>query len=227
MNSKAPDLVKERPILFKGDMVNAILEGRKTQTRRVVKPQFDADGEPEEMCATTSEGWQSAGHSGRWWDACNGDDQAAINCPYGKPGDRLWVRETGWEPPETTPKMLRDGADTWPKYLYDASIDQTEHEWCKEHAWKRRPSIFMPRWASRITLEITDVRVERLNDISEKDVMAEGCEWIDEVPSLFSFGNEHTSRSPKNSFRSLWESINGPGSWDENPWVWVVEFKKM
>ena len=143
-------------------MVRAILDGRKTQTRRVVKPKPD--------------------DSGLW----NND-----KCPYGKPGDRLWVRET----------FFVDG----PRIQYRAD----HHGAPKETIWK--PSIFMPRSASRILLEITDIRVERLHDISADDEKKEGI--YSPIHELL--------------FWALWQKINGPESWDANPWVWVITFKKI
>jgi hypothetical protein len=233
------NLVKERPILFKGDMVRAILSGQKTMTRRVMKPQFSTESLPEEIPATSSEGWQVGGHSGLWWD---GDwPNEGVKCPYGKPGDHLWVRETfrcnGWATDVAT-------------IFYRASERNSYTEMCEQFPVdgkkplpvdsKWRPSIFMPRWASRITLEITDIRVERLQDISEIDAKSEGVsincskqnhwscddhsgEWI-RYP--FSYDNE-PAYSAKESFQSLWKSINGAGSWDANPWVWVIEFKRI
>lgn len=218
---------KERPILFSGPMVKAILEGRKTQTRRIVKVQ------PQLI-------------DGLWhvlygpWDAGHGIYETeeemlaeylnviSRKCPYGKPGDRLWVRESGWERPYRTTKMLRDGADTWPAYLYSADGDD---EWAKEQEWIRRPSIHMPRKASRITLEITNVRVERLQDISCKDINAEGV-----MPALLAGhdididGDLWPSGVKKftTEFSNLWDKINGKKHpWASNPWVWVVEFKKL
>ena len=205
--------MKERPILFSAPMVRAILEGRKTQTRRAVRKQFSADAEPAEVAATSPEGWQISGHSGLWWDDAGACIDDAIRCPYGKPGDRLWVRET-WaygvhaiaaERDEDGPFVYRaDGTD--------------QGRLCAR--W--RPSIHMPRSASRILLEITAVRVERLKDITWSDAAKEGI---------------HVPRRARDrvdpeigcvaQFRMLWEQINGSGSWDTNPWVWVVEFKRV
>lgn len=184
----------ERPILFSAPMVRAILNGTKTQTRRVVKPQPVA----------------TRGSKKPW---CSIEDLLKT-CPYGQPGDRLWVRESGWERPERTPRMMREGADTWEPYYYDADgwIDE-DHADFKRWGFRRRPSIHMPRWASRIDLEITAVRVERLQDISEPDAKAEGVD-----PQFL---------LARTGFVSLWESINGTASWDENPWVWVIEFKRV
>jgi hypothetical protein len=163
--------MKERPILFNGEMVRAILAGQKTQTRRI-PPKTQQD---------------------------------ALFCPYGHPGDRLWVRER-WAADmsfdDLPPRMLQPRG--MPIY-YHATTQ------CMDYKW--RPSIHMPRWASRITLEITDIRVERVQDISEEDVQAEG------------FSDRPAS---KNKFRIAWDLLywkRGLG-WDVNPWVWVVTFKR-
>lgn len=213
----------DRPILFNDAMVRAILNGTKTQTRRIVKPPFAADAVPVEMPATDPVGgWVVPGHSGVWWceAAANADD--VRRCPYGKPGDRLWVRET-W---------ARDDEDGCLMYRADIGSDVNADAWqqgrregVQRYRW--RPSIHMARWASRITLEVTGVRVERLQQISEADAIAEGVtpNWapgcsgrLMEAVGGFSF------RPAASAYAALWESINGPGSWDANPWVWVVQF---
>ena len=203
--------MKERPIIFSGPMVRAILAGRKTQTRRVVKPQPDSKIADEAY-------WNIGGFRLR-------DDAAnPLPCPYGSPGDRLWVRETfsvehcyaGLPPSllEFTSTGIWYWADGNPHY----------GDWTKP-----KPSIHMPRWASRITLEITGVRVERLNDISEVDAAEEGVRYMGEGEGYedYCHGSGTWCTSSKASFTSLWESINGPGSWALNPWVWVVEFKRL
>lgn len=186
--------MKERPILFSAPMVRALLDGRKTQTRRIVK------------FPHPPEGWH------------------VNNCPYGQPGDRLWVRESGWERPYRTTKMMREGADTWPRFAY-AADDWSDNDRAdfKAFGFKPRPSIHMPRWASRILLEITGIRVERLQDISEEDARAEGCE----VPAIIYPDEPHSAYSYVEQYRLLWESINGPGSWDANPWVWCISFRRI
>ncbi len=172
--------MRERPILFSAPMVRAILGGRKTQTRRVVKDRYI-----------------DAVFLVHFFKYLRG------NCPYGQPGDRLWVRESFCD-------ARSAGAGC---VLYRASGDRA----CR---WK--PSIHMPRSASRILLEITAVRVERLNDISEADAKAEGLMRVSDgfrgADGLPWYAN------PVASYRSLWESINGAGSWAANPWVWVIEF---
>ncbi|WP_150428839.1 hypothetical protein [Dechloromonas sp. CZR5] len=198
--------MKERPILFSGPMVRAILAGRKTQTRRVAIK----TSQPDNVYITDFDAEQSMieienKHLGaRYWK----------QCPYGQPGDRLWVRENGWERPERTAKMMREGADTWPQYTY-AADNWSNQDRADFKAWgfRNRPSIHMPRWASRILLEIVDIRIEKLQDISEADAEAEG------PPKNFNLWRDN--------FCALWQQINGGGSWDTNPWVWVVEFKRL
>ena len=189
--------MKERPILFSGPMVKAILDGSKTQTRRVVKRLDVRSGMPQpEM------------------------DSLLSLCPYGKPGDRLWVRET----------FGIDDEDGSVLYFADPDTAQAaEHaRVCEDRYPRRRASIHMPRWASRILLEITDVRVERLCDISEDDARAEGIEYSERFKGYCVGMAEHyNSHDPRLSYASLWESINGPDSWAANPWVWVVEFRRI
>lgn len=200
--ANAPTLpvgAKERPILFSGPMVRAILEGRKTQTRRVMNPQPRAlDG----RCVQFTRGRSFAnseadGTFPRWML----QDRELSLCPYGVPGDRLWVRETWlqWECPrhdEGQPPGTRCDCDD-PKslrFLADHPVG-TDRE---IHAVRWRPSIHMPRYACRLVLEVTDVRVERLHDISEEDARAEGTDWKSDL------------RLPESShFRRLWESIHG------------------
>lgn len=142
-----------------------------------------------------------------------------IDCPYGKPGDLLWVRET-WCPVDDSDFDGGEWIDYRATPKYEASHPAGwENEPDSPDALKWRPSIHMPRWASRITLRITDVRVERLQEISEADAIAEGCPAV----SLYSLDCESTP--PSHHFRALWESINGKGSWDENPWVWAITFE--
>lgn len=205
--------MKERQILFSTPMVRAILDGSKTQTRRMVKPQpvtlpdFNRGG--LSICVGGSR-YQA------FTPSC-----PPVTCPFGRAGDRLWVRETwcvgyadgcsGYSAiPWTGADERRDG-----KLFYRADLNEKPGEPCIP--W--RPSIHMPRWASRITLEVTGVRIERLNDIREKDAWAEGCEGYDDDVS--------GGMSGYREFCNLWESINGKGSWDANPWVWVVEFNRV
>ena len=226
---------REHPILFSGDMVRAIIDDRKTQTRRVMKPQPEQHSEYEGgfriNCGRTSSG------AGTSYVAIT---QAHCVCPYGSPGDLLWVRETWWQPPAVTRRMLIDGADTWPKIEYDQNLTEPNREEFRAWGWKRRPSIHMPRWASRITLCVTGVRIERLQEISTSDAMAEGLKIVEfsrpprlGVPGISAkvamYGESYgkSTSSAVRAFRSLWDSINakrGHG-WDANPWVWVIEFE--
>jgi hypothetical protein len=220
--------MKERPILMSGPMVRAILEGRKTQTRRIVKPQPSVhDAEP--LVRSDFHGparWFDGHRAGSW----NGGNP--ILCPYGEPGDRLWVKETfAYSEGEVmmTSYERRPVGSKLPMIAYRANMPDLREPPCGKH-WK--PSIFMRRALSRITLEITGVRVERLQDISEDDAVAEGIgrhikhgtEWFDFYPIDEEFPGSTTVA--KDSFQSLWESINGSDSWAENPWVWVIEFKR-
>ncbi len=223
--------IKERPILFSAPMVRAILEGRKTVTRRVMKSQPDADAtitvESYSVAVTNRRGYQEAGPEifGAWWR----DGESGCKCPYGQPGDRLWVRETWYcdhfevmRGPYLKPDDLDIGEALDDGTLAYAADGLTPYE-ADQPIWK--PSIHMPRWASRILLEITDVRVERLQDITYEQAAAEGVhrgplrEWCasDEGGACHKY--------PVPAFRDLWQSVGG--HWDANPWVWVVEFKRV
>lgn len=221
----------DRPMLFSAPMVRALLAGTKTQTRRVMRKQFPADAVMAEIPATDPiGGWVVQGHSGLWWDDAASCFDDAVRCPYGQPGDRLWVRETHAIVPRTAYRCSDGVQQTLrPDDDHDAAIYR--EGWSRSRGGFRwRPSIHMPRWASRITLEITSVRVERLQDISEADAMAEGCT---ENHNGYFWGGPHAVSGLKqmatavSAYRDLWESINGPGTWDANPWVWVVEFKRV
>lgn len=204
--------MKERPILFNAQMVRAILGGTKTQTRRIVKPQ------PHHAAMLWHYG--SSNSAEPFTFAGNGIDTVEHRCPYGKPGDRIWVRETfaySVIDPEGLP--LEDDPENY-DIIYRATCQQgggwRDGEGNPIKApWK--PSIHMPRWASRITLEITGVRVERLDDITVSDAIAEGYD-----------GSVDDPVDPSIKWYSrLWEQINGVGSWEASPWVWVVEFKQI
>lgn len=186
--------MKSRPILFSGAMVRAILDGRKTQTRRIVKHPY---------CQATR--LERIDENGSAW-FLSGFDGFPFPCPYGKPGDWLWVRET-WATTEQAGNHVADA-----EYIYRA----TDPDWETMDGWKWKPSIFMPREACRITLEITAIRCERLRDIETKplDIAAEG------QPRDCQLGDIEW-------YRGLWESINGKASWEANPWVWVVEFRRV
>lgn len=205
---------KERPILFNGDMVRALLDGRKTQTRRIVKPTKDRNGSGCHLSPCEVAGEINAGDY--------------FLCPYGQPGDRLWVKET-WRP-EIAHSCAMDAcdcADVFVRYaaggtgqpFFDRDIPD---EWLmpKASAKGNVSPLFMPRWASRITLEIVSVRVEWLQDISPNYCIEEGA-WRIEDKEI---GRGHEA---VDAYRALWQSINGADSWGANPWVWVVEFKRV
>lgn len=206
--------MKERPILFSGEMVRAILDGRKTQTRRLVKPQPTITFKDNDIAI-----WDDPKTiSTRTW---NGSEGFNDFCPYGQVGDRLWVRET-WAclKPNSNETGNINSIHTIAYKATDKYPDGIK--------WK--PSIHMPRTASRITLEITGVRVERLQDISEEDAIAEGIEpsfmWTG-VQRYKSYTSKTHDLTPILSFMSLWKSINGNDSWELNPYVWVIEFKQI
>lgn len=228
-------IMKERGMIFNSEMVRAILDGRKTQTRRPIKwkqTRFTEIGEREDGGYWP---WsEDAEHACDFWHPC----------PFGAVGDRIWVRETfcpvddtqyggeKWVDYRATPKFEASHPAGWDSAPNDAE------------ALKWRPSIHMPRWASRILLEITDVRVERLNAISEEDAQREGVHtevWDQTVVArnyaardeFFQFWSEdmphyvEMNQLYRSSFRSLWESIYGAENWLANPWVWVIEFKHV
>jgi hypothetical protein len=206
-------------------MVRALLNGSKTQTRRVVKPQ-----PPAVFC----EGDVAAITNGTRWAFSRLPERIAhppglhegILCPYGQPGDRLWVRETFADLRGTGIEHRPDPSGPLNRYAFAADHPPGSNgdEARKEFGVKWKPSIHMPRAASRITLEITGVRVERLQDISEDDALAEGCS---STAIVHEDGEDYTGHYASEEYQDLWESINGPGSWDANPWVWVVEFKRV
>lgn len=198
--------MKARPILFSAPMVRALLAGTKTQTRRVVTP---------------PRGWPQYSHADPfamppavwWWNGEHTHVGVKQECPYGQPGDRLWVRET-WQHSNHPFGPLDKTCAIFYRADYSADPHGMDGEKSPEGKYRQwRPSIHMPRWASRILLEITGIRVERLQDISEADCRAEGLgDTVDRAHHWY---------------RVLWEQINGPGSWEANPWVWVVEFKRI
>jgi hypothetical protein len=206
--------MKERPILFSGPMVQAIKRGQKSQTRRVVKLPKDfflADRKPNWLKDIARQ----------VWPAQRGLDIRWLKCPYGQVGDKLWVRECF---SYTNDVVGQTNAAIW----YWADGNPTDGNWTKP-----KPSIHMPRWASRITLEIVSVRVERLNLIVRDDVLAEGIERHTKDGELYKYGIDNLwpwkdwENTHVRAYKKLWESINGPQSWEVNPWVWVVEFKRL
>ncbi|WBW63277.1 ASCH domain-containing protein [Klebsiella electrica] len=249
--------MKERGMIFNGEMVRAILDGRKTQTRRPIKWRQTRATEIAE---------REDGSKWPWSEDTENVCDYWHPCPFGNVGDRLWVRETfaclGNEDGcaiDWNDNLVKGGGPESAR-IYRASCEQKpgnyglwsipDDAFWKPHtdemqfegAWV--PSIHMPRWASRITLEITDVRVERLNSISEEDAQREGVHtevwdqtvvarnyaasdeffqfWSDDMPNFVEMNELYRS-----SFRSLWESIYGAENWQANPWVWVIEFKRV
>jgi hypothetical protein len=224
----------ERPILFSAPMVRAILDGKKTETRRVIKPQ------PK----NSNQGFvQGLSHDFFFPDAYyNDEEHPKIGerkiCPYGWIGARLWVRETFWqasyypgsETPDGDPKShwgnlfhyAADGLpentpnEHYPQGLRNGAISAPD----PFSMWHKRPSIFMPRKFSRIILEILNIKVERLQDITEESAKAEGTEpmHVDDLGQTF--------KTYRRGFQTLWESINGAESWNKNPWVWVIQFRR-
>lgn len=188
--------MKERPILFSAPMVRALLAGTKTQTRHIVKARYRGTPDTHDIRFDANDGlWYC--ERGQWMQSC----------PYGVPGDRLWVRET-WACPGAVPRSddpVRPGM----RIEYRASE-------ARAHGW--RPAIHMPRWACRLVLEVTGVRVERLQDITEADARAEGAPL---VAQFNAYDGKHIT-----GFARMWASINGEGSWETNPWVWVIEFRR-
>jgi len=241
----------DRPILFSAEMVRAILDGRKKQTRRVIKPQ-----------PTGATSWlPHIEASGFYPDKISAKPERLV-CKYGKPGDQLWVRETwGAVWPADEPVPLRQCEIEYRADLPPGCTDRPG-EWPADEGNgpevpKWRPSIHMPRWASRITLRIAGIRVERLQDISEDDARAEGCEarpfpgpwWqgyrdlgdgqlfhqqaIGEAAPDWMIEPKKMPPTPwldlsaRDGFRSIWMGLHGPGAWDENPWVWVISFERV
>lgn len=212
--------MKERPIIFSGPMVRAILEGRKTQTRRIVNKKLPsgwnlADG-PRlyHPVVVNEDGEEEAGPEvfGAGFDGDDGEEYW-IPCRYGGPGDRLWVRET-WR------QDYQGGAVLGGRPIYKATCNEAEAQKAIVNPW--RPSIHMPRWASRILLEITEVRVQRVQEISEKDAMAEGVQ-----PEHMRPARGPWLSGPAEAFASLWDSIHGPGAWERNDWVWAITFRRV
>jgi hypothetical protein len=231
--------MKERPILFSGPMVQAILSGTKTQTRRVIKPQPWFMPEAHDhgarwAWAYSEQAWEA--ENGIVWGAKFPTEQLAQrdyfrdHCPYGAPGDQLWVRET-WR--------VNGNEHDYAMADSDRVFYRADEDWNGGAGW--RPSIFMPRWASRITLEVANVRVQRLQDITEEDARYEGVDknWLgDDCPPEYAdewMNYEDDEEgfpclSARDSFRTLWDHIDGKRegcAWQANPWVWAVTFRAV
>lgn len=212
--------MKTRPILFSGPMVRSLLAGRKTQTRRIVKPQPIPDRYfPEGRLEWNPGKLHYTECNVNWRPLSQAFDDYIQNghCPYGKPGDRLWVREA----------FLCHGTTEGPRIDYKAGGSKFFKDAPDCELWiaddnSYRPSIHMPRWASRLTLEIQSVRGERLQEITEQDAKSEGVLLSDwELP------DGECPQTYREAFSKVWEHINGPGSLDLNQWVWVIEFKEV
>jgi len=222
--------MKERPILFSAPMVRALLAGTKTQTRRIVAPPRSRDS------------FVLEDHDDGWWpyqsddgesSLCNDGMEHPYASPYGQPGDRLRVKEAAWMWCERRPNgMTKTGRQKWlyvpmrsagiryaAEHRSKPNISVVSPDTGNEWGWRLKIGRFLPAWASRITLEVTGIRVERLNDISADDAAAEG--WPGPDPQ-----NSIASAYPIAWYSNLWEQINGKGSWETNPWVWVVEFRR-
>ncbi|AVO94096.1 hypothetical protein [Klebsiella pneumoniae] len=212
--------MKERGMIFNGEMVRAILDGRKTQTRRIIKD-----------CTVGRDQISKFIQIEKKFIGCYPEDVPELIrecCPYGVPGDRIWVREAF---------RVHSRATDVATLVYKASernswTEQTHRvpvAVCNKPATPEKwtPSLHMPRWASRILLEITDVRVERLNSISQEDAQAEGLELTGWRPTYSDPDSGGEVMTPYDNFAELWSSIYGDESWQANPWVWVIEFKRV
>lgn len=203
-------MTASKPIIFSGPMVQAILSGNKTQTRRILRKQPQWVAYPNVPFSTP-----------------DANPIGIIPCPYGQIGSALWVREAwAYVQTEHHPTGIRQPGVSWMCAIHRTGWSGTSPKW--------RPSIHMPRWASRIALEVTRIRVQRLQEISAEDAIAEGIvplslqagepgAWWTADPAA---GPELHARSPYEAYRLLWEKIHGDGSWDFNHWVWVVEFRR-
>ncbi len=211
--------MKERPILFSGEMVRAILDGRKTQTRRLVKPAdvlIDGGGQP---------------FTQRWDESEQVNWRRDVRCPYGQPGDRLWVKETFIHQDAEYEVVMSSTVPIVPAFTtYRADVDPDGEQ--KGAGWTS--PLFMPRHLSRITLEVTSVRVERLQSITEDDARAEGCMSDgDRLRALSHLRGADACKAvpsrivtARSDFHELWDSLNAKRApWDSNPWVWVVSFR--
>ncbi|HDG8163929.1 TPA: hypothetical protein PCO66_004114 [Klebsiella pneumoniae] len=234
----------ERGMIFNGEMVRALLSGRKTQTRRIIKPQPEVT-----LSGSLSGKWLSRPLNGLLLPKI---EDIAIHCPFGAVGDRIWVRETwgvvshafsddglmiDWVPdrPATAIHEMPFGNGYYSGYaIYATDGDFTwgDDDGYEDGRWCWKPSIHMPRAASRILLEITDVRVERLNAISQEDAEAEGIDMealYDSQDCYDCIADHNMTGRPTvtGAFKYLWESIYGEEGWKSNPWVWVIEFKRF
>ncbi|MES0345712.1 hypothetical protein KDV22_09985 [Citrobacter koseri] len=229
--------MKEKGLIFNSEMVRAILDGRKTQTRRIMAIQPEHSELGLRRVIDSKNGRDNGKYFWSQSDACGLKARSKVfGCPYGDVGDRIWVRET-FQGPLVSDELFEEYRAhpekfETPQYCEYAANGGAKPEYCDlddnlRHGW--RPSIHMPRWASRLTLEITSVRVERLNDISEEDARAEGiidggCLNCGEPEPC---GCVNQQPDATDAFAYLWQSIYGQENWDANPWVWVIEFRRI
>jgi hypothetical protein len=219
--------IKERPILFSAPMVRAIQEGRKSVTRRPVKVQpFDLSWSRRDHRFEYTAGRAENGDEvdGLYAYSTRSGGEWSAKCPYGQPGDRLWVRETLHYDCEYGHYFAaggRHGETVYLCSLFDDDETQTGYSYDGLLPERSVPSIHLHRRYSRILLEITDVRVERLQAISADQAEAEGIEFLRAAPDL------DETMTPQQLFECLWDHVNGEGAWDTNPWVWVVEFERV
>jgi hypothetical protein len=232
--------VTARPIIFSAPMIRALLAGEKTQTRRIVKPQPPMDHSPlviDRFCPTVIDRYGDEQPGDEVFGVTTENGEWCLRCPYGQPGDTLWVRET-WGMTYVdlvAPDRPFIVGGTWgsparpgrpPCVVFKADGAMPDDSPSETARWT--PSIHMPRWASRITLEITGVRVERLQEISEDDARAEGVRHRRTGGvGMFFFGTEPARTTPARCYQQLWENIYGPDSWAANLWVWVIEFRRV
>jgi hypothetical protein len=211
--------MKEHPLICRASVVRAILEGRQTQDRRPVKPQPKTEG----LSGVYADLYNYGPEWAFWLPDNRMTEDRTWKAPW-QAGDHLWVRETWWDIPDPTLKDLREGADTWPNVAYPAT---DENPLYTEWGWRKRPSIHMPRWASRITLEVTGVRVEKVQDITEKGAKKEGITPF--IKSPCEPGDCWTDGKYRTAFEYLWNQIYGwsPNAWERNDWVWVTDFVRL
>lgn len=225
--------MKEKPIIFSGPMVRAILDGRKSQTRRIINPDTWNPASSEFSGRFRLGAYSDKVGLQAYFEHIDTGNWFGTKCPYDQPGGRIWVKENFAVQPELWAEShllqpIHYLADSDPREIEDYAV---------------KSSRFMPRWASRITLEITGIRVERLQDISEQDAIAEGIEcrnvivgsncdsgyqyevWEDRY--FYDGCQDEILESSTDAYESLWNKLNGPGSWDKNPWVWVIEFRRI
>ena len=211
--------MKEKPIIFTSEMVKAILEGRKTQTRRVIKPQPTRN---HHIAYMEGQGAYNCSGEGQFEELTYyATTVRTIKCPYGQPRDRLWVRETIMKSKNKREHLGVYAADDSSILTskFNLGTGETEVDWVCHFKKNKISAIFMPRWASRIILEITNIRVERLQEITLKDAIAEG------IKAEFVYDPEPEDDNA--AFKYLWNSINKTYPWLSNPWVWVISFKRV